>query len=415
MSHSRGKAQMATIESPTEPPHRRSPIPARVKWFIVLLAPSAVAFGFFLVWVSAYLPEIGFSSGTVGLLLGVDGAALILGSIPLSILADRKGKKRVLLASLLAFPPVMVVFALSTDVSVLILGSILAGLVDGAFQSTWNALIADQTDAGNRDSAFAFSFVVSSLSLGGGSALPFLFPPLEAALGVDSRTVHLATFLVLALASVVSPIAIYLLMRGYREEPSTEKRFFRGRNLRLLSRFSVYNGLIGLGAGFIIPLIPTWLFLKFAAPDSFSGPLLGISSLTIGFAAIGSSRLAKRWGSVRAIATTQALSTIFMLGLVLTRSAVSAGALYIVRASLMNMSAPLMDSYLMGIVEPDQRSFASAVNSLVWRVPNSVSTVVGGLLMASGNFDLPIFVATAFYIVAISLFYAMFRSVRTTT
>ncbi len=406
---------MATTEPPGEPPRRRSRLPSRVKWFIVLLAPSAIAYGFFLVWISAYLPEIGFSSDTVGLLLGVNGGALILGSIPLSILADRKGKKRVLLASLIAFPPVMAVFALSTNVAVLLVASILAGLVDGAFQSTWNALIADQTDAGNRDPAFAFSFVVSNLSLGGGYAIPLLFPPLEGALGVDSRAVHVATFLVLVIGSVVSPVAIHFLMRGYRDAPPTEKRFFRGRNLRLLSRFSVYNGLIGLGAGFIIPLIPTWLFLKFAAPDSFSGPLLGISSLTIGFAAIGSSRLAKRWGSVRAIATTQALSTVFMLGLVLTHSAASAGAVYIVRASLMNMSAPLLDSYLMGIVEPDQRSFASAVNSLVWRIPNSVSTVIGGLLMASGNLDLPIFVATTFYVVAIFLFYTMFRGVRQTT
>jgi predicted MFS family arabinose efflux permease len=390
-------------------------MPSRVKWFIVLLTPSAIAYGFFLVWISAYLPEIGFSSDTVGLLLGVNGGALILGSIPLSILADRRGKKRVLLAALIAFAPVMAVFALTTNLAVLLVASILAGLVDGAFQSTWNALIADQTDPETRDSAFAFSFVVSNLSLGGGYALPVLFPPIEGALGVDSRAVHIATFLVLAVGSLVSPIAIYFLMRGYRDAPSTEKRFFRGRNLRLLSRFSVYNGLIGLGAGFIIPLIPTWLFLKFGAPDSFSGPLLGISSLTIGFAAIGSSRLARRWGSVRAIATTQALSTVFMLALVFTRSALSAGGVYIVRASLMNMSVPLIDSYLMGIVEPDQRSFASAVNSLVWRIPNSVSTVIGGLLMASGNFDLPIFIATAFYVVAISLFYTMFRSVRTTT
>ena len=406
---------MASTGVPPGPLLGRTPVPARVKWFIVLLSPSAVAYGFFLVWISAYLPEIGFDSGTVGLLLGINGGALIVGSIPLSILADRKGKKRVLLAALVAFPPVMVIFALSTDVSVLLIAGILAGLVDGAFQSTWNALIADQTDARNRDSAFALSFIASNLSLGGGYALPYVFPSVEAALGVDSRTVHVAAFLVLAVGAAVSPVALFFLMRGYRDPPPSQRQFFRGRDLRLLSRFSVYNGLIGLGAGFIIPLIPTWLFLKFTAPDSFSGPLLGISSLTIGFAAIGSSRLAQRWGSVRAIATTQALSTIFMLALVFTPSAASAGAVYVVRASLMNMSIPLVDSYLMGIVDPDQRSFASAVNSLVWRLPNSVSTVVGGLLMASGNLDLPIFVATTFYVVSISLFFVMFRKVRPTT
>src|SRR6266508_1043513 len=106
---------MASTVSP-DTPRTHVPVPRRVVWFIVLLAPSAIAYGFFLVWVPAYLPELGFDSGTIGLLLGVNGGALILGSIPLSILADRKGKKRVLLAALVVFPPIMAAFAFSLDV-----------------------------------------------------------------------------------------------------------------------------------------------------------------------------------------------------------------------------------------------------------------------------------------------------------
>ncbi len=363
---------MASTATP-DTPRTRVPVPRQVQWFIVLLAPSAIAYGFFLVWIPAYLPELGFDSGTIGLLLGVNGGALILGSIPLSILADRKGKKRVLLAALVVFPPIMAAFALTLDVRVLVVASFLAGLVDGAFISTWNALIADQTVPENRDPAFALSFIVSALSTGAGYTIPLFLPPLEAATGVDSRTVHVAAFLALAAGAVVSPIALFFLLRGYRDAPPSRQRFFRGRDLRLLARFSGYNGLIGLGAGFIIPLIPTWLFLKFAVSDSFSGPVLGIASLTIGFAAVASSRLAKRWGRVPAIAATQGLSTAFMLALAFAPSPLSAGAIYVVRASLMNMSIPLADSFVMGIVEPDQRSFASALNSLVWRIPNSVS------------------------------------------
>ncbi len=403
------------VAEPSVPPTRRAtraPVPARVKWFILLLSPSAVAYGFFLVWISAYLPEIGFSSGTVGLLLGVNGTALVVGSIPLSILADRTGKKRVLLAALAAFPPLLLVFALSTDVAVLIGAVFLTGLVDVAFLSTWNALIADQTTPANRDAAFSFSFIVSSLALGLGFGLPYFFPPIEAALGVDSKTVHVVAFLVIALAAVASPVAIWVLLRGYRETSPAERRVFRGRDLRPLWRFSAYNGLIGLGAGFIIPLIPTWLFLKFAVPDSLSGPLLGVANLTIGFAAVGSARLARRWGPVRAIAATQGLSTVFMLSLVLTPTAASAAIVYVVRSSLMNMSVPLADSFLMGIVPQDQRSFASAVNSLVWRLPNSASTIVGGVLMDTGHLDLPIFLATSFYVVAISFFFTKFNDVR---
>ncbi len=406
---------MSSSDAARAPGRSRTPVPPRVRWFIVLLAPSAIAYGFLLVWISAYLPEIGFDSGTVGLLLGVNGVALVAGSIPLSLLADRTGKKHVLLAALVAFSPTLVVFALTTDVSILLVAAILVGLVDGAFQSTWNAMIADQTEPENRDHAFALSFILSSLCIGIGYSLPYFFPPIEAAFHVDSRTVHNAAMLVLGAVALVSPPAIYVLLRDQPDAPRATGRAFRGRELRPLLKFSGINSLIGLGAGFFIPLVPTWLFLKFGVSDQYSGPVLAVASFTIAFAAIGSARLSRRFGSVRAIVMAQGLSTVFMLSLAFAPDAISASSLYIVRATLMNMSAPLADAFLMGIVRPDQRSFASALNSLVWRLPNSVSTVVGGILMAAGFLDLPIFLATSFYVSSITLFFAVFRAVKPTT
>jgi len=78
----------------------------------------------------------------------------------------------------------------------------------------------------------------------------------------------------------------------------------------------------------------------------------------------------------------------------------------------MNMSSPLADSFLMGIVPSEQRSLASAVNSLVWRLPNSVTTIFGGRIMASGNYGLPIFLATGLYVIGITGFYGVFRDVK---
>jgi predicted MFS family arabinose efflux permease len=181
---------------------------------------------------------------------------------------------------------------------------------------------------------------------------------------------------------------------------------------RPLLKFSGINGLVGLGAGFFIPLVPTWLLLKFAVRDTWSGPLLALANVTIGLAAIGSTTLARRYGPVRAIVMAQGLSTAFMLSLAFTTNAVLAGGLYLVRASLMNMSAPIGDSFLMGIIAPEQRGLASAVNSIIWRLPNSVTTVLGGILMGAGYYDLPIFLATAFYVASISSFFVVFRNVR---
>src|SRR2546427_12796142 len=101
-----------------------------------------------------------------------------------------------------------------------------------------------------------------------------------------------------------------------------------------------------------------------------------------------------------------------MFRLAFVPNAVAAARLCMLRAALMKMSAPSGVSFLMGIVAPEQRGLASAVTSIVWRLPNSVTTILGGILMAGGYYDIPIFLATAFYVASIASFYVVFHTVR---
>jgi predicted MFS family arabinose efflux permease len=78
----------------------------------------------------------------------------------------------------------------------------------------------------------------------------------------------------------------------------------------------------------------------------------------------------------------------------------------------MNMAGPIMDSYLMGIVDKDDRGLASAINSIVWRVPNSATTIIGGVLLASGYYALPFVLASGIYITAVIAFWFNFRDVK---
>jgi predicted MFS family arabinose efflux permease len=101
-----------------------------------------------------------------------------------------------------------------------------------------------------------------------------------------------------------------------------------------------------------------------------------------------------------------------MLSLAFVPDVRLAGGLYITRAALMNVSVPLQDSYLMGIMSQDERGLASSINTVVWRIPNSITTVIGGLILATGSFDIPFYLATVFYVISITLFYAQFKNIR---
>lgn len=413
---------MRSAPQPAAPPLRPTPalsalsfrdVPPRVRWLIYLLSFLTVSQGFYYVIVTAYLPEVGVGSEAVGIILGVSAASVVLSAIPLGVLSDRHGRKVVFLLGTMGLPPALLVYAFTTEVTYLVLAAVVVGVAQGAFLTTWNAMIADQTALENRDHAFSLSFVVNIVANGLGASVFILFPALSQFTGTSIAELHHDALIFFAGFACLSPISLAYLLRGFEEVSYPRSRLFaRGRKMGLLLKFSLLNGLIGLGAGFIIPLIATWLWLKFGVPDTYSGPLLALSYMTVGFAALWSAGLAQRYGPVKAIALTQGLSTVFMVSLAFVPNAAVAGGLYIVRAALMMMASPISDSYLMSIISPEDRGVASAINSIVWRLPNSATTVVGGALLAGGHFELPFLLAASFYLVSISAFYLSFRHIR---
>ncbi|MDG6904695.1 MAG: MFS transporter [Nitrososphaerota archaeon] len=386
-----------------------SGIPNRVKLLIFVLSVNSLASGYLMVFVTAYLPEVGISSKLVGTIIGAEGITMVIVGIPLGVLSDRIGRKWILNLSSAGLAPVIFIFALTREPTLLILAGIIVGVAEGGFLSTLNATIADQTPVSRRDTAFAFSFVLTAVFSGIGFSLPFTFSYLASFLGITLAQVHEDVLVIFAFVVIATPFSLFAILRNYEEKIVQEKGGSLGASMRNLVKFSGANSLIGLGAGFIIPLIATWLYLKFGVPDKYSGPLLAVSNITIGLSALLSPRMSRRFGIVNAIVINQGLSTVFMISLAFVGSPALAASLYIVRAALMNMSSPLADSFLMGLVPRERRGLASAINSVVWRLPNSVTTIAGGIILASGNYALPFELATAFYVVAISMFYIFFR------
>src|SRR5437667_346280 len=162
-------------------------------------------------------------------------------------------------------------------------------------EPSWNGLTMETPEPRPpaRRSRFGFSsiprkvrwIVLNNVFSGVGLALPFSFPFIQAQTGLGSQTIHVAALVLTDGLGFVMPVAFYLLLRDYRETIRTREARPKGMDWKPLLKFSGINGLIGLGAGFFIPLVPTWLFLKFAVPDTWSGPLLALSNVTIGLAA----------------------------------------------------------------------------------------------------------------------------------
>src|SRR2546426_4657748 len=144
-----------------------------------------------MIFITAYYPQIGIGSGTIGLILGAEGAAMVICAVPLGIYSDRRGRKAPLLVASAALPPTVLVFAFTTELQWLVLTAIVAGIAEGGVLATWKAIIAGRTTTEQRNAAFALSFILGNVAGGIGFALPIIFPVLEAWAGPDKPPIHL--------------------------------------------------------------------------------------------------------------------------------------------------------------------------------------------------------------------------------
>src|SRR5438093_13013840 len=158
-----------------EKPRFFSKIPRKVKLLIIALIFNNMAIGYLLVYLTAFFPQLNIIAGVVGLLLGLEGAMVLL-SIPLGILSDRRGRKKLLLIGTSLVPVPIITIALTINVAFLVVAAIVLGIAESAALSTWNAIIADQTSLENRDAAFSLSFIIGNGSIAFGFLLPTLIP-----------------------------------------------------------------------------------------------------------------------------------------------------------------------------------------------------------------------------------------------
>jgi MFS family permease len=379
-------------------------------------SPLAAGLGFYEVALAVFLPLEGVSVTIVGILFSTAALSSVAFSLPFAILSDRHGRKQIMVVGSSIAALVIAVPGLTTSFVLLEISAILGGLGEAMYLSTWNAYLADTTAVDVRAATFSLSFMNFTIALGIGSFLPAFFPLVN----VDLLTAHRITFVVLGLFALVTSVSVQKWAVKTKLKASREGILPR-KSLGVILKFSTANMLIGLGAGLVIPLIPTWFLLHFGETDVFSGPLIAASNIIMGLTAVAAPTVAKRIGLVKGIVATQAMSTIFLLAVPFSPSAFVAAPLYVIRAVLMNMSSPLSDTFLMNMISEDERATASSFNVILWRLPNAASTSVGGSMLNSGNIqhstfllNLPFYLCALMYVTSIALFYTIFRKTEQT-
>ncbi|MCI4680144.1 MFS transporter [Rhodoblastus acidophilus] len=188
----------------------------------------------------------GANARTIGLALGAYGLTQGLLQIPLGLLSDHIGRKKVIVGGLVVFGLGSVVAALSTSIGGVLLGRILQGA--GAVGSSILAMVADLTREETRTRAMA----VVGITIGFSFAIAVLVgPPLAAVAGLSGMFWLTAVFALVGIAIMLllAPTPDHAVPRGVNW-PTFQQVLHDGELLRL--DFAVFTLHAILTASFLV-------------------------------------------------------------------------------------------------------------------------------------------------------------------
>ncbi len=390
-------------------------LPKEARYLIYSMLLPSLAMGMFYTDISYFLTTVqGVSYALMGIVITVMGVSTFVASIPLGIAADKYGRRKLLIIGNVIASSIVAIFALTTNPLILLVAAILEGVSEGAFSASASALIAEKAGDERRTSVFSLFGFAQSMAFGIGSlTIPVVV--IFEIFGFGTRESHVLLYVILAALSLASTFIILKISESkvLKKEAAFDIRsLLNMKSKDLLIKYVFASAIIAFGAGIIVPLMAAWMKAQYGISDAISGPILGVANIVIGVATLAAPPLSRRLGMVRAIVVTQAISTAFMFATPLSPDYVSASVVYASRAFLMNMSSPLQQSMIMGLVAEDERGVASGISAALWRLPNALSSFIGAWLIGAGFLATPFFMAGLFYIVSIALFWYYFRNTK---
>ncbi len=361
-------------------------------------------------WVDfpVYLSQIGYDPFEIGVVLTFNTLLGALLMLPFGSLSDKYGRKRFIITARLISSVAFVLLSIFTGLVEVLIAVSLLGLAFANAGSSFMALLAEKTEAENRNSTFAISSFASGIASSAGMLLGAIPPYLSLYFKLSLVNSYRVLFLLAFLGSLASAIPIIKVKENYKGHKGKIMLFPKVSG-KIVKRLAVL-GSIGLGAGVLVRIFPLWFYLRYGTNVNVLGPLFSLTQFLTALASLSTPSIAKLIGEIKTIVYTEALSILTLIAIPFMPYYYLAGILYIVRSLLMNMSAPIQNSFIIGLIPEEERALVSSIVNFFDSLPRSFGPFISGLFIQLGYLNLPFFFTAALYSFSVAGFYVLFRN-----
>jgi len=361
---------------------------------LILAAKTVRTFGYGLMSVvlGLYLDRAGYAPPVVGAILSASLAGSALLTLFAAARADRFGRRRTLVVSTVLMAGSGLIFAFSQNVWALVLAA-LSGTVSatsgevGPFESVEHAILPQTTPPQQRNRVFGWYNTLAALAVAVGALAAGLPAWLNGAFGMDPEIGYRLMFAGYSVSALLSGAILLRLSPAVElAHPAAEAPARRGAGLQrsrgTVARLSALFALDAFGGGFVVQsFIAYWFALKFGAGSDVLGPVFFGVNVLKAISYPLAVRLAGRIGLINTMVFTHLPSNVLLMLIPLMPTLGVAVALLLMRHLLSQMDVPARGSYVMAVVDPEERTAAAGLTTLARTAAQAISPAVAGVTL----------------------------------
>jgi MFS family permease len=380
----------------------------------------AFATGLIGVLLGLYLARRGFAASEIGLVIGAGLTGAVSSALFVTFLGDHFGRRRalVLLAMLATVGGVALIFT----------GHVLAacavaflGMVNGMGRDRGAQLILEQvilpatTSVEQRTRAFAWYNVLQDIghAIGGlAAALPVL---LLQVFSIGELTGYQITLGLYALLMSITALLALQLSPAVEltRDAATPRLPVSASSRRVVWSISGLFAIDAIAGGFLgTALLSYFFFQRFGAHETAIATLFFAARSANAISHFGAAWLAGRIGLINTMVFTHIPSSLALIAVALVPEFWMAATLFLMRELLVEMDVPTRQSYVMAVVSPEERTWASGVTSLVRLGGWAVAPFAAGFLMQGVTLATPLLIGASMKIGYDLLLWRSFRNVK---
>ena len=364
------------------------------------------AYGFLSVTLAIYLKLIGFSDLYIGLILSATLINSVIFTLIASFYADMIGRRKILIVYAALMSLSGAVFFVTTNYIALIasafIGTInVTGTETGAFLSIEQAILPQTTnETKKRNTLYAIYNMVGTFAMSAGVLLSGFPGLLEYHYGFNQIESIRPLFLFYSIIGL-GVLGIYFLIsnkveigRNNNNNNTTTtnlskplKQTLSPKSKRIVGKLSGLFAIDSFAGGFIIQsIVSFWFYTRFGVDLATLSYIFSIAGILTAFSFLVAAKLADKIGLINTMVFTHIPSNILLILVAFAPTLPLAIAFYLARMALSQMDVPTRQSYIVAVVEEDERTAAAGITNISRNIAQAVSPSLAGYILQSLSF-----------------------------